>query len=128
MAPEPPKVRIRNKSAPRGRSPNPKDLKKAKEAVTKGLVTPPPAGKKRRAESTGSGSSKEVARQLSFGKDSVHHIEAENKAGSSPYGDMKKEQVDKVWAALEKAPSNWVQTLQVLSKFFCFISTLNSGM
>ena len=100
MAAAAPTHRVRGKSAPRGRSPNPKELKKA----AKGLTTPPPNTKKRQAES--SGSSKGVARQLSFGKSSTVDIVAENPAGPHKAGDssMNLAKADKIFDTISKEP------------------------
>ena len=87
MAGDMPTHRHRSKSAPRGRSPDGKLLKK----VAKGLVTPPPK-KKAEKSSTASGSGKKpkskeghkdakVERKLSFGPVTTTEIVAEHKPG-----------------------------------------------
>lgn len=74
---EAPTRRIRSKSAPRGRSPNPKMLKQAAKASASGgaYVTPPP--KQAAVVSPTSGGEK-VRRSITFGANSVHPIKAEN--------------------------------------------------
>ena len=107
--------RIRGKSAPRGRSPHPKELKKAakgaaaqrskskgKEGKTKkdGFVTPPT---KSSARST---SSESKPRRLSFGENSVHAIQAENQPGKKTtykdLKDMKSSEADAIINGLKK--------------------------
>ena len=72
--------RHRGKSAPRGRSPDPKALKKAaKEKNGKGdpFVTPPPRTAKSKDKQSSSDSTR---RGLTFGKNTIFDIRAENKA------------------------------------------------
>lgn len=100
-----PTHRHRSKSAPRGRSPNPKQLKK----VAKGLVTPPP--KQSKADSSRSGSEKKpkakLNRRLSFGPGSTTEIMAENPPGNSPYGGMKLSKATEILEALKKEQLGW---------------------
>ena len=96
-----PTHRHRSKSAPRGRSPNPKQLKK----VAKGLVTPPP--KQSKADSSRSGSEKKPKRRLSFGPGSTTEIMAENPPGNSPYGEMKLSKATEILEALKKEQLGW---------------------
>ncbi|CAK9088364.1 Midasin (Dynein-related AAA-ATPase MDN1) (MIDAS-containing protein) [Durusdinium trenchii] len=77
--PDVPPCRVRGKSAPRGRSPNAKALKKAAKANRRdgsGYVTPPPRPKKRDTSSDVDS----CRQKISFGKNSVFNIEPENKA------------------------------------------------
>ena len=99
----PPTHRHRSKSAPRGRSPDPKALRRAAEKAkkTKGkkdeaLVTPPP--KTRNSSPTrSSSSSKEVRKKITFGPNSVHEIAAENK----PQKEMDVSEADAILAAMQ---------------------------
>lgn len=87
-----PQFRRRSKSAPRGRSPAPKELKKAKAKVEAGYVTPSP---RRRDESSGSRSS---CRRISFSAtDTVTPIVAENASGKN----MSDEKATEILAALQ---------------------------
>ena len=99
--PAPPTHRVRSKSAPRGRSPDPKALKKAAaraKTAKKGgakedpnFVTPPP---KARNHSPGEASgSKAPRRRISFGENSVHPIAAEN---PPPAKEMEVKEADKI--------------------------------
>lgn len=94
-----PAHRVRGKSAPRGRSPNPKDLKRAEKKVKgTGLITPPP---KLRAP-TPSSTTPTTTRKLSFSDETkVHEIEAENsrKGKRQP---MKSEHADAIFNKLKK--------------------------
>ena len=106
--PPPPTHRVRSKSAPRGRSPDPKALKKAaakhrsnqkKVAPDAAFVTPPP---KPRVGSPGASDSSRSKgpvpqRKISFGENSVHSIEAEN----PPPKDMAVKDADKIFEALK---------------------------
>lgn len=99
-----PNYRIRSKSAPRGRSPDPRSLKKAAaraksaksagEAGTAAFVTPPPRRTKR--ESPSSSKPKEV-RRISFGNNSEHQIKAENDLPK----DMKLEEANAILKAIK---------------------------
>lgn len=95
MSGEAPRTRHRSKSAPRGRSPAPKALKKASKAA--GLVTPPP-----RPTRGGSGSSKEESsarRKISFKEaPKVTPIIAEYKAGGS---NISEKEADEVFQAIK---------------------------
>lgn len=115
-----PTHRHRSKSAPRavrGRSPNPKELKKAAkeakaakaaktrsaEAEESSFVTPPPRSKVDRSTS----SSKQVKKKLKFGGVTTTDIVAENKAGDSDYptkneGKMDSGKANKIVAMLKK--------------------------
>lgn len=77
-----PTHRHRSKSAPRGRSPNPKSLKKARkasaEARTSGYVTPPPRRKPEASPVDSSQSKDSLRKSISFGKNTTFHIQAEN--------------------------------------------------
>jgi len=95
--------RVRSKSAPRGRSPDPRALKKAAaraksaksgEADTAAFVTPPPRRTKR--ESPSSSKPKEV-RRISFGNNSEHQIKAEN----DPPKDMKLDEANAILKAIK---------------------------
>lgn len=113
-----PNLRIRGKSAPRGRSPHPKDLKRAAKAAKhrprsstgKGkkdgkegkevFVTPPV---KSTARSVSSES--KPRRKLSFGENSVHSIDAENKPGKKTFkedNDMKSSKAAEIISGLRK--------------------------
>ena len=73
----PPLTRVRGKSTPRAKSPDPRSLKKAAKA----LVTPPPKGsnKSERKSSSSSGKkAQDAQRKLSFGKNSETHREIAN--------------------------------------------------
>lgn len=99
-----PTHRVRSKSAPRGRSPDSKVLRKAAEkekhrkktqnAKNAVFTTPPP---KPRIESPGVSGPKALKRRISFSnKDKIHDIEAEN-----PAPEMKQEEADKIFAAMK---------------------------
>ena len=114
MAGSVPTHRHRSKSAPRGRSPDGKLLKK----VAKGLETPPPKKKAEKGSSTASGSGKKpkpkegqkeekAVRKLSFGSNTTTDIIAKNQSGSNSYGkegndDIKKRKADEIFRALKK--------------------------
>ena len=91
--------RHRSKSAPRGRSPDPKVLKKAAKATKESLVTPPPRPKKEKTSS-----SEKVTpvtpRRISFGANTEHQIVAENPA---PTGrrEMNIERADEILKGLK---------------------------
>ena len=101
-----PTHRHRSKSAPRGRSPDPKSLRKAAEKAkkTKGkdeasFTTPPP--KSRTCSPAGSSTSKQdVKRRISFGPGSVHSIRAENQRKK----DMDVNEADAILAAMQDTP------------------------
>ena len=105
MASAAPTHRHRSKSAPRGRSPNPKHLKK----VAKELVTPPPKHAKADPSESGEKKPKEkkVSRKLSFGPTTLTEIQAENSAGSAPYGGMKLSKATEILEALKKEQPGW---------------------
>ena len=97
-----PTHRHRSKSAPRGRSPDPRALRKAAKSIkdkSSGYVTPPPNSSKD-DRSSGSKKSDPVRRKISFGENKVHHIEAEN---ISP-ADMSSKRAAKIISSL-KDPS-----------------------
>ena len=101
-----PTHRHRSKSAPRGRSPNPKQLKK----VAKGMVTPPPKPSKVDPSQSGSEKKpkeKKINRKLSFGPNSTTEIRAENPPGNSPYGGMKLSKATEIVEALKKEILGW---------------------
>ena len=98
-----PSHRVRGKSAPRGKSPDPKALKKALKVQQKsksGLVTPS------KSSSHSSRSSTPVApKKLTFGEVKVHQIKAENKPGKGFEDEtMKGEKADAIIAAMRKEP------------------------
>ena len=108
MPAAPPTHRRRSKSAPRGRSPDPKALRKAAKHAKKdkgktkdeAFVTPPPKG--RTSSPAGSSSSKtDVKRKISFGPTSVHKIRAEN----PPQKDMDVSEADAILAAMQDTPT-----------------------
>lgn len=112
--------RIRGKSAPRGRSPNPKELKRVAKATKHrskssrsgkegkegkegrgGYVTPPV---KPSARSVSSGSTTKP-RKLSFGQNSVHEIDAENEPGKKGFKedvDMKSSKAEAIIQSMKK--------------------------
>ena len=99
---ETPKFRLRGKSAPRGRSPDPKALKQAVKGTksakaTPVYVTPPP---RKNAEKSESGSGSSARKSLSFGPPTVHTIEAESPAGGSTKN-MKVAEADGILAKLK---------------------------
>lgn len=98
-----PTHRVRGKSAPRGRSPDPKALKKAAAAAAKqdAFVTPPPKASKRDRSSSAS-KTDAVPRKLTFGKNQEFEILAENRA---PTEEMKAKKADKIYETLKKEPS-----------------------
>ena len=99
-----PSHRARGKSAPRGKSPDPKALKKALKVQQKskgGLVTP------NKPSSNSSRSSTPVTpKKLSFAeRSSIHHIQAENPPGKGFEDEtMKGEKADAIIAAMRKEP------------------------
>lgn len=98
MAWDPPTRRHRSKSAPRGKSPDPKILKKAaKESKATGLVTPPPKAK---ADASSSSSRKSTKRVL-FGATTVTPIMAENAPGDHKPGEEALDK-DKIIEKLKK--------------------------
>ena len=108
---EAPARRIRGKSSVRGRSPNPKSLKKAaKDArenrgkskkvaeVSPGLVTPPPKSRNNPGDVSGSSASKDLRRKISFSKDDTTLvIEPEN---PRPNKDMKLKEAEEIWKSM----------------------------
>lgn len=101
-----PTHRHRSKSAPRARSPNPKELKRAaklaKQQAKQALVTPPPKTKVKE-DANRSGSTKPVRRKLSYGGVTTTSIVAENVAGPhKPGDDMKPKEVEKIMDKLKK--------------------------
>ena len=112
---EAPARRIRGKSSVRGRSPNPKSLKKAaKDArenrgkskkvaeVSPGLVTPPPKSRNNPGDVSGSSASKDLRRKISFSKDDTTLvIEPEN---PRPNKDMKLKEAEEIWKSMTKDP------------------------
>ena len=106
-----PTHRVRGKSAPRGRSPDPKSLKKAAKAAKErerrskkehvGLVTPPPKTKTTPSSSQSSAPKESCRKRISFGPDTVHEIDPENKTNK----DMKIEEADQILASLKKDPT-----------------------
>lgn len=91
----PPTHRHRGKSAPRGKSPDPKGLRKAAAA----LETPPPKTSK---GSSGSGAKTKdpVKRRISFGEVTEHRIKAENGAG--PYKPGESGKADAIWKKMRE--------------------------
>lgn len=103
-----PTHRIRSKSAPRGRSPDPRALKKAaarakasSKAAAKGdpsYVTPPPRNKKGSPASSSRGDkNKQLARKISFGNNTEHKILAEH----DPPKDMKLSEADEILKSIK---------------------------
>ncbi|CAK8991311.1 unnamed protein product [Durusdinium trenchii] len=94
MASQAPRYRHRSKSAPRGRSPDPKTLKKeVKSRKEKGkpatardpYVTPPTKRTSRSVESSAESKIKAFRpTKLTFGRNSVHEIEAQHPRGKKP--------------------------------------------
>lgn len=90
-----PTHRLRSKSAPRGRSPDPRSLKRAaekskaksKEATgSTGFVTPPPkvkGGSPASSSTSRVSAPKQIARKISFGGNVEYPIRAENDAPKS---------------------------------------------
>ena len=106
--PPPPTHRVRSKSAPRGRSPDPKSVKKAaaknrsahKKVADAALVTPPPkprVGSPGARSSDSSRSKGPCPKRISFGANSVHDIDAEN----PPPKDMAVKEADKIFASMK---------------------------
>ena len=89
-----PNTRIRGKSTPRGRSPNPKSLRKVVKGRGSDLVTPPPSTSSRRSSSKSA-----TPKVLTFGTNTEHSIEAENKVEK---GGMKKDKADAIFKALKQ--------------------------
>ena len=112
-----PTHRHRSKSAVRGRSPDPKAIKRAAKEAKKAAAakapsnpyeTPPP---KPRVQSPGTSGPKGVARKVSFtDKDSVHDIKAENEG---PNKDMKLKDADKIFAAIKDPQNVWDERVYV---------------
>lgn len=102
--PEPVLRRHRSKSAPRGRSPDPKSLKKAaKEARRAGLVTPPPRPVKEKSSSDVKSRGRVTPHRISFGENTEHPIVAENRP---PTKEMNIKQADAILQQLKDCPSN----------------------
>ena len=113
----PPARRIRGKSTVRGRSPNPKSLKKAAKAAKAkenkgtskkvaevnpaGFVTPPPKGRTNPGDGSSSSASKEVKRKIVFGENTTHPIEPENPGTNK---DMKLKEAEEIWKSMTKDP------------------------
>ncbi|CAK9117887.1 unnamed protein product [Durusdinium trenchii] len=109
VTPVAPTRRHRSKSAPRGVSPDPKALRKAseKKAQPRRLqdvdlyTTPPPRTSKR---STSTGSKDSVRQRISFGENTIHDIEAENKSKQPSKGKVKSmgdKEAEKIFEALK---------------------------
>ena len=110
MASQAPRYRHRSKSAPRGRSPDPKTLKKeVKSRKEKGkpatardpYVTPPTKRTSRSVESSAESKIKAFRpTKLTFGRNSVHEIEAQHPRGKKP-GEMALCEADDILNALK---------------------------
>ena len=108
MGKDVPKFRHRSKSAPRAKSPDPKNLQQARTRKGKdsseGFVTPPPSKKHSSPKESGT---KDAKRRISFGQSQeVHHIKAENPPGpkrpSSGKADMDEAKASEIVDALKK--------------------------
>lgn len=134
VTPVAPTRRHRSKSAPRGVSPDPKALRKAseKKAQPRRLqdvdlyTTPPPRTSKR---STSTGSKDSVRQRISFGENTIHDIEAENKSKQPSKGKVKSmgdKEAEKIFEALKD--QSYVEYCKAipkqLSSFFQPVSTL----
>ena len=105
-----PTHRLLRKSAPRGKSPDPKALKKAS------LVTPPPNASKVSSRSSSATKSDSCKKQLSFGDDSVHPIQAENPPGAK----VKSTTTDEILSALKQEPMTNERCQFYLPRFHIF--------
>lgn len=97
----PPLTRVRGKSTPRAKSPDPRSLKKAAKA----LVTPPPKGsnKSERKSSSSSGKkAQDAQRKLSFGKNSETAIVAENPPGDCKPSASAAAKADQIFRELQE--------------------------
>lgn len=88
--PNQPTHRVRSKSAPRGKSPDPKALLKAAKSSNSGTPPPMVSGKKER----------KVRRRLSFGSNTIHTIQAENNV--KPRTTMKDREADDIIAHMKE--------------------------
>ena len=94
-----PTHRHRSKSAPRGRSPDPKSLKKAatKAKQNDAYTTPPP----RKTSKESSSSNLKVRRAITFkDEDRIHEIEAENKGPGLKKADEILKQLKDLWGII----------------------------
>ena len=94
-----PTHRHRSKSAPRGRSPDPKSLKKAatKAKQNDAYTTPPP----RKTSKESSSSNLKVRRAITFkDEERIHEIEAENKGPGLKKADEILKQLKDLWGII----------------------------